>query len=247
MASLADIKFYLAGTDGTVGGAKGANQWLSQTATGLTTITGVTIDDAAGNAVGNGVLYFYSSTKTLVWSPPGSSSGTAVDVSVNGSYVIQGASNGGVLNVTVVAASLPGSNLNNTITIANKTNELYDDVSKAESYAGMTRYRAVYLCNSVSDKTAFKLWIAENTPGLDTLAIGLDPAGAGGTAATIANETTAPVGVTFSSPANETDALSIGALTSTQNYPFWIRETIPAGCDVATAVNTARLAFSVLL
>jgi hypothetical protein len=249
MANLAEIKFYLSGTDGTVGGAKGANQVLSQTATGITTITGVTINDAAGNNEGNGSLSFTSSTQKLTWTPPSGTAGTAVDVSVNGTYALQGGSNGGVLIVTVVAASLPGANLSNTIAVVNIANEVFDDVTKAESYAGVTRYRAVYFCNtSAADaKKLAKLWIASNTPGLDTIAIGLDPAGAGGTAATIANENTAPAGVTFTTPDSESTALSIGDLAVSQDYPFWIKELVPAACDVATAANTFKLAFSVLV
>ena len=246
MADLSDVRFYLSGTDGKTGGAKGTVEILSQSATGITTITGVTINRASGNGVGAGTLYYYTATKTLAWSPNGGTLGAAVDVSVNGTYAIQGGSVGGVLVVTVVSASLPGSDLTNTITVANIANEIFSDVTKAQSNAGVTRYRCVYFCNSVSDKVSGKLWIDANTPGLDTIAIGLDPAGAGGTAATTANETTAPAGVTFTAPTTEGTALSIGNLTTSQSYPFWIQEIVPSGCTVATPANTFNLGYSIL-
>lgn len=239
------IRYYLSGTDGKTGGAKGAVRVLSQSGTGITTITGVTINDAAGNTVGDGTLYYYSATKSLAWAAPSGALGAQVDVSANGTYVIQSASNGGLLVATVVAANLPSSNVNNTITIANVANSLFDDWTADETYAGTTQYRCVYVCNISS--TAIKalvLWIAQNTPGLDNLAVGLDPAGAGGTAVTTANETTAPAGVTFSAVDTEATALSLGNLAAGQDYPIWIRRIAPALCDVATTPNTYRFSVS---
>lgn len=243
MASLADLKFYLSGTDGKTGGAIGANQVLSQTATGITTLTGVTINDACGNAEGVGSLYYSASAKTLSWTPYGGAAGTAVNVSVSGDYAIEGYGNSGLLMVTVVAASLPGSSVTNSITVANRTETIFDDVTKDESYAGVTRYRCLYLKNVSSDaKKAVKLYIADNTPGADTVSIGLDPAGVNGTAATIANENTAPAGVTFTAPTTVGEALSIGDLAANAYYPFWIKELVPAGVTEQTDANTFRLA-----
>jgi len=246
MADLSDIKFYLSDPDGKTGGAKGSVRVLSQTATGITTITGVTINDAAGNNVGSGTLYYVNAAKTLAWAPLGGSVGAAVNVSVNGTYALQGASNGGVLNVTVVSASLPGSDLSNTITIANIANEIFSDVSKSQSNTGVTRYRCVYFCNVSADaKIGAKIWINTNTPGLDAVAIALDANGSNATAVTTANETTAPAGATFTAPTTEGAALVIGDLAANTHYAFWIQDVVPANCTIATSENTFRLAFSV--
>lgn len=167
----------------SLGGPMSSQRVLSQSATGLTTITGVTIDDAAGNAEGSGTLTFtYSATApTLRWTPPGGAAGTAINVAANGKYAIQGASNGGLLFVTVVAASLPSSTQSNTITIANLANKVWDDVSKAEALAGDTEYRCVYLKNTHSTDlmSDVRVWRQNDTDGQDVLSLELGAAGTG--------------------------------------------------------------------
>lgn len=191
MSDLSDLKRYLSGgaanttADASLGGAISTTGLIkNQTATRSTSlITGVTIDDALGNAIGSGTLTFAGAAKTLSWTPPNSTAGTAVDVSSSGTYAIQGPSNGGMVIVTVVASSLPGSNVSDTVVISALNNQLWDDVSKAQSNAGEVTYRCFYFKNAAADTMVeFKLWIAENTPGQDSVAIGLDPAGIGGTA-----------------------------------------------------------------
>jgi len=186
MANLADIKRYLSGGStntapaASIGGAISSTQIKNQTATRVTSlITGVTIDDAFGNALGTGTLSYNGTAKTLTWAPPNSTSGTAVDISVSGTYAIQGPSNGGALAVTVVAASIPGGNVSDQVTISALANQLWDDVSKAESNAGTTEYRCEYFKNThgTDPLVDFKLWIAENTPGQDAVSIGLDDGG----------------------------------------------------------------------
>jgi hypothetical protein len=167
----------------SLGGPISATRVLSQSATGLTTITGVTIEDAAGNAEGSGTLtYTYSATApTLKWTPPSGAAGTAITVSTSGKYAIQGASNGGLLFVDVVASSLPSSTQTNTITIANQANKVWDDVSKAEALAGDTEYRCLYVKNTHSTDTMSTglLWRHTDTAGQDVLSVELDPAGNG--------------------------------------------------------------------
>ena len=167
----------------SLGGPMSSERVLSQTATGLTTITGVTVDDAAGNTEGSGTLTFtYSATApTLRWTPPGGAAGTAINVASNGKYALQGASNGGLLFVTVVAASLPSSTQSNTITVANIANEVWDDVSKAEALAGDTEYRCLYLKNAHSTDlmSDVRVWRQNDTDGQDVLSLELGVAGVG--------------------------------------------------------------------
>jgi hypothetical protein len=255
MGNLADIEFRFSGgatnTDpnASIGGAISTDasngEMISQTASAPTTLTGVTINNAAGNAVGDGTLTYNSTSGTLKWQDYNGTVGLTVDVSSDGDYAIQ-AAGGGFLDVTVVAASLPGSNITNTITIANNANDVFDDVSKAESNAGDTEYRCLFYKNAhgTDSVVSNKLWIDANTPGQDNIQIGLDPAGQGNTAATIANENTAPSGVTFSAPASSATGLDLGDLTAGQAYPFWIKRTVPAETDESVAENTFQLGFS---
>lgn len=245
MADLADLKFLKPITP-LLGGAIGTTRILSQTPSGITTLTGVTIDDAMKNILGNGSLTFNFSNTTLTWTPPSGSVGDAVDISADGTYAIQGASNGGVLIVTIVTANLPGANTTNAIAISALPNDYFDDVTKDESDVGMTDYRLIYIKNdSVDTKKEVKIWIGSNTTGEDAVSIGLDPAGVDAAGAIIANETTAPSPtVTFTAPSISDDALSIGTLTSGQYYGIWVKRLVPSGVTTEVLDDTFSLSFS---
>jgi hypothetical protein len=236
----------------SIGGAistAGGGRVLSQTATGLTTITGVTIDDAMGQSEGVGSLFFDQSAGTLRWTPPGGTAGTSVVVSANGKYAIQGGNNGGVLLVTVVAASLPSSDQTNSVTIANQTQKIFDDVSKAESLAGQTVYRGLYFKNQhTSDSiTNIKYWISTNTPGQDNIQIANASEAKNTSIETLASETTAPTGIDFTAnnPVDLASALTRSDLLFGDYHGFWARRVVPAGVSAAVTKNTFRLGFQI--
>ncbi len=112
----------------SLGGVRSSNRILSKSATGISNITGVTIDDAPGSADGAGTLAFVASGKTLTWTPNGGSAGAAVALSGDGRYAIPGSA--GFLFVTVVDASLPGTNQSDTITVTQLANQLFDDTNR---------------------------------------------------------------------------------------------------------------------
>jgi len=237
----------------SIGGAistQGAAVITSQSTTATTTITGVTIDNAAGNEEGQGTLSFNSSSTSLTWSPPGGFSGEAVDVSVNGTYAITGGGGlgDGYLEVTVVVASLPGQSETNNITITQNANVLFDDVTKTESRDGATSFRCFYLKWDHGTETAYggKLWIEVNTIGQDTVAVALGGA-INSTAVTIADEFTAPAGADFDSanPIDASTGLDLGDLTPGDSIPVWIRRVVPAGVSVAQDNNLFILATQV--
>jgi len=73
---------------------------------------------------------------------------------------------------------------------------------------------------------AMLVWIDANTPFVDdsvTIAIETPVSGA---IQTIADESTAPTGLTFSSAATEGAALSIGNLAAGATYGVWIKRTV---------------------
>ena len=257
--SAADLKIYYtgAGSNSTpslsIGGDISSVQVLSQTVTGLTTLTGVTINQGLGNSEGTGTLTYTQSTGSLTWTPPSGSIGTAVVVSTNGDYFIQGGSNGGALAITVVAASLPTSNVSNTLTVTNLEEKFFSHTTKAESLAGVTKYHAFAIKNThaTDSMVAIKLWVAENTPGEDTCALYLDPLAAGDGSTTsptaVANENTAPAASTFVTPdsATHADVLSVGTLTAGQVRFFWVRQLVPANVTTAYPDNTFKLGLAV--
>lgn len=161
----------------------GSSKVLSQTATrSVSNIGGLTLDDAAGNAIGNGTLTYTNTGQTLQWTPPGGSIGAAVAIGTNGTYcIIGGGTHGAYIIVTVVSASLPGSNQTDTVVIANRVNQTFSDLSKNDSYVGKTDYRCFYIKNNHATDSALDvgIWINSLTSGADEIHIGLDPVGVG--------------------------------------------------------------------
>ncbi len=108
---------------------------------------------------------------------------------------------------------------------------IFDDVSSDEAAAGRVEYRCIYILNGHASLTALglKAWLAANTPSADTtIDIGLGTSALGGVEQTIANETAAPVGVTFSAAATESAALAIGDTPAGSWKATWLRRTVNA-------------------
>ncbi|KZZ75251.1 hypothetical protein A3765_10535 [Oleiphilus sp. HI0130] len=129
-----------------------------------------------------------------------------------------------------VNASLGGAKSSTEITSATLHN-LFDVVSSAEASAGDTEYRCIYVenTNGTDSLTSAVAYISSNTPSADTtIDIGLGTSAIDGTEQTVANESTAPAGVTFSAPATLGAGLAIGDLTAGQHKAIWIRRTVNA-------------------
>jgi len=256
-ATLADVGIYYTGAGAnstpslSIGGDISSVRIRSQTASALTTLTGITIDDGLGNSVaGAGTLSFIASTKTLTYQPYGGSVGAAVDISANGVYTVQGANNGGALCITVVAASLPTSNVSNNVTLTNITQKFFVDTTKDESDAGVTKYHCFAIKNlhATEKMVDVAAYIGSNTPGADTITMFLDSLAAGDGATTsptaVANENTAPAASTFVAPDSRThaDALAVGTLTTAAPVRFfWLKEATPADVDTEELVNTFQI------
>lgn len=134
-----------------------------------------------------------------------------------------------------------GDQVSTTAITTATLNNLWDDVSGAEASAGDVEYRCIFVLNNHASLTLVgaNTYITSQTAGGGTIDMGLDPAaisakGSGSTqAATIANESSAPAGVTFSSPTSGSP-LVIGDLAPGQVKGIWLRRTVTAG---AGAVN----------
>jgi hypothetical protein len=121
---------------------------------------------------------------------------------------------------------------------------LFDNVSSAEAAAGLVEYRCVYVHNAhgTLTLTAPKIWIQTNTPAADTtIAIGLGTSALNATEQTVADEATAPAGVTFSEPANEGAGIALGDIPAGQHRAVWIRRTITAGAASNNDTYTLRV------
>lgn len=248
-----NLQFRLSGGAGnsnvnlSLGGAMSSTLMASQNASALGTITGVTINFAGGLSVGlnNTLRHTYSGgihTLELMDAQDGVY-GPAVDVSAGGAFFLSG-QNRGSLAVTVAQGSLPVTSQTNNFTVTNIKNNLFDDVLKADALNGAIDYRCIYLYNNHPTEAFLQVGVygygASGNPAAagDLFYVGADPAGAGngtstGVAATIANEATAPAGVTFSSPILASP-LILGPLNAGEARAIWLRRNVPAVLFAAT-------------
>jgi hypothetical protein len=111
---------------------------------------------------------------------------------------------------------------------------LFNNVDGAEASAGSTKYRALYLLNNHGSITLSNsvVWLPTNTPSTDTvIAMALAGEGLNATMETVANEDTAPVGESFTSPATKGAGLSTGNVPFGQRYGTWYRRTVTAAAS----------------
>ena len=143
---------------------------------------------------------------------------------------------GGASN-TDTDASLGGAISTTEVADASLHN-LFDIVSSSEASAGDTEYRCIYVKNnhgSLALQSAV-IWIQTVTPSTDTVvAIALAGEGVNGTAETVADESTAPSGESFTSPTTEGAALSIGNIPAGEHQAVWIRRTVSSGASAYTS------------
>lgn len=118
---------------------------------------------------------------------------------------------------------------------------LFDDVNPAESAAGATEYRCVYVHNAHATLTltGAKLFIATNTPNTATaMSVGVGSSPVGGTEQLAVNELAAPAGVSFSAPATAVAGIALGDIPPGSHRAIWVRRIVSpnaqASADGAT-------------
>lgn len=133
--------------------------------------------------------------------------------------------------------SLGGSMATNQLTTDTSQN-IFDNVTGTESQAGDIEYRCFYVLNTHATLTLVNatIWFVSNTTsGDDTVDMGLGTTAVGTSdEQTIANESTAPSGVTFSAPTTSGTGLVIGNIAPNQRKGIWLRRTVNAGAAAFT-------------
>jgi len=133
-------------------------------------------------------------------------------------------------------ASLGGIISTTEITDASDNN-LFDDVSGDEASSGDTEYRGFYVKNTHGTITLqnSKIWFSSNTTSTDdTLNMALAGEGVDATMETIADESTAPIGESFSAPASKGAGLSVGNVAAGEKYGIWLERIVDPS---AVAIN----------
>lgn len=137
-------------------------------------------------------------------------------------------------------ASLGGAK--SATAVSSAQNGFFDIVNSTEASAGDVEYRCFYVNNANATQALqnAKIFIAANTTG-SRIAIGLGTTPTG-TEQTVANENTAPSGVTFSQPADFATGLSMGSIgANNAHYAIWVRRTIGAATAASNDTFTLRV------
>jgi hypothetical protein len=152
---------------------------------------------------------------------------------------------GGAANVAP-ASSLGGarSTAGGGVITSAVANNLWDDVSGDESATGDTEYRGIYVLNNHGSLTLqnAKVWIDSLTSSAQTeFDIALAGEGLNGTMETVASESAAPAGETFTRPVTKAAGLSLGNIPFGQHYGIWIKRTVDAGAAAANDTGSIRV------
>lgn len=136
----------------------------------------------------------------------------------------------------------PAASLGGVISSNDVPSGQFDTVTSTESAAGDTEYRCFYVRNNHGTLTLQDavIWIQANTTG-SRIAIGVGTAAINGTEQTVANESTAPSGVTFSQPASKGAGLALGSIPAGQHKAVWIRRTIAASTSASNDTYTLKV------
>jgi len=127
------------------------------------------------------------------------------------------------------------------------TDNLWDDVSGSEATAGDVEYRGFYIRNGHGTLTLSdaRIYISALTssPGTE-FDLGLAAEAVNVDMATIANENTAPAGVTFTRPTDYTGGLQLNGSTGLApgaRKGVWLRRTVTAGAGAAADTGTVKV------
>lgn len=129
-------------------------------------------------------------------------------------------------------ASLGGATSNTQAGVT--LHDLFDAVTPTEALAGDTEYRAIDVKNNHSTDTLFNavLWISGSTTSTKTIiALAYDATGT----QSVANESTAPSGLTFTSPTSKATGIALGNLAAGATARIWLRRTVTAAAAVLAA------------
>lgn len=143
---------------------------------------------------------------------------------------------GGAANANALA-SLGGAKSSNVVPAG-----LFDDVSSTESAVGDTEYRCIYVHNNHGSLVMQNavIYIQANTTG-NRIAIGAGTAAINGTEQTVADEGTAPSGVTFTQPSTKGAAIALGNIPAGQHKAVWVRRTIAAASGASNDTYNLRV------
>lgn len=165
------------------------------------------------------------------------------------------AGSAGNTTASTAAGSL-GKYVSTSVWSGGALNDLFDDISGSENAASTVDYRCVAIYNTNASNAAQNTtaYISAEVSGGASIAIGVDTTAAStvgassAQAVTIANETTAPSGISFTSPTTYATGVAMGSIPVGYVRMLWIRRTAANsaalsgdGVTLTIAVDTGSL------
>lgn len=163
---------------------------------------------------------------SLRWTPPGGVAGTTVTLAHGQEAKLFGFESGAWIHVRR-NSTLPMVGIHSVQCIDVYNNAIgLDNVASADAVAGETFYRAIMGKNEFSGPmTDIKIWLDEDANS--GIAIGYELA-VNDEIQDIADETTAPTGITWVTGTTSATGITIPAVSAGQSFGLWIRKTIAA-------------------
>lgn len=126
---------------------------------------------------------------------------------------------------------------------------LFDIISGAENLASDVEYRCIFIHNShaTDDFLNVKVYIQSEVADGASIAIGVDTtaasalANASAQALEVVDESTAPVGVTFTSPTTLETGIDVGDIAAGEVRAIWIRRTAANSAALENDGATLRI------
>jgi hypothetical protein len=141
-----------------------------------------------------------------------------------------------------------GDQISTTAWAGGALNDLFDDITGAENAASEPEYRCVFIHNN-NGANAYedpRVYISAEVANGASIAIGVDTTAASALGAAtqqaliVADENTAPAGVSFSSPTTYAAGVALGNIPFGSVRAIWIRRT--AGNNAALSADGVTLA-----
>jgi hypothetical protein len=130
----------------------------------------------------------------------------------------------------------------------NIKNDLFDDVSAGEAAAGDIEYRGIYCAvktGATGSLDAPKAFISQDSAnGSDIIDIALADEAINVAMETIADESTAPVGPSFSHPTTYAGGLALNggsAMVANDERGLWVRRSITAAAPSGSITNALKM------
>jgi hypothetical protein len=225
--------------DASLGGVKSSTRARGLGCIVTSPIPGIRIDNVyPACEEGDGLLSVGSDSASLLFTPPDGLEGSAVPILEGETKVITGTDSDKAIRVSREADYpdlVPLSAA--TLTFVDVMNGVLgqSNLTSAQRAAGRTTYRALMLYGQGSVEN-IKLWVPPVGGAQAVFSLALEDA-SGGALQTIANETTAPTGVTWSTPTTEAAALIVPVLSAGGMKGLWLRRVFPAAGTVAVQEN----------